>query len=273
LVNTLCGHKLSIVSNVPQTTRNKIRGIYTSEEGQLVFIDTPGYYNSEKKFNLRLQGVMQEALEETDLVLYLIDVSRAPGEEEYALLEIVKQVKEKLVVALNKIDIAGRARDEITALVKKTVGECAIVETSALEGTGKERLLRVLLLAAPEGEMLYPADYYTDQEPGFRIAEIVREKVIANTREEVPHAVYVEIADMEMRENDTRLWVRGFICVERDSQKGIVIGRDGEKIRLILREAHAAISGIFPYAVELDFRVRVRPRWRRNEALLKRLIY
>ena len=272
LVNLLCGGKVSIVSAAPQTTRNRVRGILTGERGQLVFLDTPGIYLSEKKINLRLQGVVRESLADSDLALYVVDVSRSEGEEERAVRALLTPRVAPLVVALNKIDLAADRGAAALAAARVAFPEAAAVAVSALTGAGKDPLLDALFAAAPEGELMYPAEYYTDQEPGFRIAELVREQVILHTEEEIPHAVYVEIADLEMHDDGTELWARGFICVERESQKGIVIGRKGEKIRDIMAKAQAAARDIFPYKVSLDFRVRVRPRWRRDDNLLRKLI-
>jgi GTP-binding protein Era len=141
-----------------------------------------------------------------------------------------------------------------------------------LSGEGLEPLLAALWRLAPEGDPMYPPEYYTDQTPEFRIAEIVREKAMRDLREEVPHALFVHIEDLEMRADNTELWARGFIFVERDSQKGILVGRGGERIRATVRDAEAELAGLFPYAVKLDLRVKVRPKWRRDEALLSRLL-
>ena len=140
---------------------------------------------------------------------------------------------------------------------------------SALTGEGVDDLLSVLFDLAPEGQPFYPSEFYTDQDPEFRIAESIREKVILHTREEVPHAVYVEIADAEMRRE--ALWVRAFIQVERESQKGIVVGRGGAMIRRIRLEAEDELAGLFPYRVRLDLRVKVSKKWRSRDALLRRL--
>ncbi|MBN2353547.1 MAG: GTPase Era [Spirochaetales bacterium] len=272
LVNALCGGKVSIVSPVPQTTRNRVRGILTEERGQLVFLDTPGFHLSEKKINLRLQGVVRESLGESDLSLYVVDVSRPEGEEERAVRALLAHHVARLVLALNKIDLAADRGAAALAAARSAFPGAGAAAVSALSGEGREALLAALFAAAPEGDLMYPPEYYTDQDPGFRIAELVREQVILRTAEEIPHAVYVEIADLEMREEGRELWARGFICVERESQKGIVIGRKGEKIRDIVSKAQAAANGLFPYRVTLDFRVKVRPRWRRDDLLLRKLI-
>jgi GTP-binding protein Era len=273
LVNRLCGHKISIVSAVPQTTRNNIRGILTGERGQLVFLDTPGFYLSEKNFNLRLQHVMKESLGDADLVLYVVDVSRPAGDEERAIRELLRPSAGRLVLALNKNDLAADQGAAALAEARAVFPAAPAAAVSALTGDGLDPLLGLLYDASPEGEAMYPPDFYTDQDPGFRIAELVREEVLNNTAEEVPHAVYVEIADLEMHDDGNELWVRGFICVERESQKGIVIGRGGEKIRKIMAAAAAAVRPLFPYRITLDFRVKVRPRWRRDDSLLKTLIH
>jgi len=271
-INQVCGEKISIVSSHPQTTRNRIRGIYNSKEGQLVFVDTPGFYQSEQRFNLHLKGLLLSTLKDVDQVLYLLDVSRRPGEEERALLELLAAFNGPLIIALNKIDIKKNYRHDYLKLIKDKLQQVPIHEISALTGNGVESLAAVILLTAPNGEPFYPLDYYTDQNPEFRISEIVREKTINLTRQEIPHQLYVEVADMEMHNQGTQLWARIFICVERDSQKGIVVGKKGELIRDIVRQATEELNSLFPYQVKLDVRVKVRPKWRKNEQLLKKLI-
>ena len=271
-INQVCGEKISIVSGHPQTTRNRVRGIYNSKEGQLVFVDTPGFYQSEQRFNRHLKGLLLSTLKDVDQVLYLLDVSRRPGEEENELLELLAAFKGPLIIALNKIDIKKNYRHDYLELIKDKLKQVPIHEISALTGSGVESLAAVILLTAPNGEPLYPLDYYTDQSPEFRISESVREKAINLTRQEIPHQLYVEVADMEMHNQGTQLWARIFICVERDSQKGIVVGKKGELIRDIVRQATEELNSLFPYQVKLDVRVKVRPKWRKNENLLKKLI-
>jgi len=272
LINRICGQKVSIISPVPQTTRNRVRGIYSCERGQLVFVDTPGFHLSEKKINLHLKELAVRTLSEVEIVLYLIDVSRPPGDEERALIELLRNLEEKVIVGLNKIDV-GEGHVELTqSELKQTLTQVPIRLISALTGQGVDELLDVIWQRAPEGERMYPDDYYTDQSPEFRIAEIIREKAILQTRQEVPHSLFVDISDMEMKDGDTYLWVRGFIYVERETQKGIVVGKGGEKIRNIVRSAEQECNQLFPYTVKLDIRVKTRPRWRKDEGLLKKLI-
>lgn len=270
LVNHICGKKISIISTVPQTTRNKIRGIVNRDQGQLVFIDTPGYHNSEKKISRYLRNLTLSSIDEADVILYLIDITRPLGEEERELMSRLAPFKKRLVIALNKSDLPGRNMKIITAEVGKHFPGLEPVVISAFTGDGLEEMLERIFELSPEGEKLYPDDIYTDQEPEFRIAEVIREKAIQKTRQELPHALYVEIADMEMQENT--LWIRGFIFVERESQKGILVGKGGCRIKEIRSEAEQELKDLFPYKVKLDIRIKVKPKWRKQDMLIKKLI-
>ncbi len=273
LMNRICGHKVSIVSSAPQTTRNRVRGIYNAPEGQLVFIDTPGFHLSDKKMNLYLKELAIGTMSEADVLLYLIDVTRQPGQEEHALMELLHGKEQRLIVGLNKIDIGGDPGLKIRGLVERTLAGPRIQAISALTGEGVPELLGAVWALAPEGEELYPEGLYTDQSPDFRLAEIIREKAIRQTRQEVPHSLYVDISDMEMKDDDRYLWVRAFLYVERESQKGILVGKGGERIRTIVREAEEEAGRLFPYPVRLDVRVKTRPKWRKDDTLLKKLIH
>ncbi len=271
LLNAICGRKVSIVSPVPQTTRNRIRGIKTAPGGQLVFLDTPGYHVSEKKLNLRLKDLALSALQEADLAVYVVDGCRDAGPEEDAITAAAASCGKPVVVAFTKKDIRDPGRAERRARMEKALPGAAIVDTAAPSGEGVDRLVELLLAAAPEGDMMYPEEYYTDQAVDFRISEIIREKAINATRQEVPHALYVKIEDAEMKGGT--LHVRGFLMVERDSQKGILVGAGGEKIKGIVRAAEADLDELFPYKVRLDIRVKVDRDWRKKDALLKKMIF
>jgi len=274
LVNTLCGHKVAIVSRTPQTTKNKIRGIYTAPEGQFVFLDTPGYYDSDKKSNLQLQEITLSALDESDLILYVTDLTRSTGKEEETLAGIVSKLGRKLFVALNKCDtLKEEMGEEAPKIIEErkaffqnalAVPESHIFTLSARTGEGTKELLDALMEAAPEGPMMYPEEYYTDQEVDFRISEIIREKVINRTQDEIPHCIRVNIQDMEMKEENgmERLWVRAFLTVDTESQKRILIGRNGELIGRIRKAAMREIKDTFPYSVKLDMKVKADKRRR-----------
>ncbi|NLK60962.1 MAG: GTPase Era [Spirochaetes bacterium ADurb.Bin215] len=275
LLNSLAGAKVSIVSPVPQTTRNAIRGIVNRPKGQLVFIDTPGYHDSDKKLNLLLKGIAKDRLPEADCILYLIDASREAGPEEASIIQLLAKSADKLVIGINKIDRQDARPDMVRLFLEKElpgVSHDRIVELSA--GTGKNTgvLLDAVYSVVPEGEAMYPEEYYTDQDVDFRIAEIIREKAILNTRQEIPHALYVEIADMEMKRNGKELWVRAFIVVERETQKAMVIGKGASMIKKIRTEAKDEMKKIFDYYIRLDLQVRVHKNWRQKDPVLGRLM-
>jgi GTP-binding protein Era len=271
----MCGEKVAIVSKVPQTTRNAIRGIVNREPGQLVFVDTPGRHASEKKFNKKLMDVSGRALEECDLALYVLDASRAPGGEEEEVASLLAPHAGKTIAAVNKIDVQGadykRACEFLSQKIPALAAERRFA-VSASTGQGIEELLAALYALAPEGDALYDSEYYTDQETGFRIAEIIREQAINRLRQELPHSLYVDIADMEYKEAENKLWVRAFIVVERESQKGMVVGKGGEMIKAIRLAALKDLKKIFDWKIDLDLRVKTGKDWRHNDNTLHKLI-
>lgn len=274
LINTICEGKVSITSTTPQTTRNIIRGVYTDQRGQLILLDTPGYHQSERAFNLRLQETTRSSFLDSDIVLYLLDVKRSAGQEEGAIIELLKNSKIPLVVALNKGDVASKKEIiEAQEYIKTEFPEAPILLISAKEDQGVDELLIELFKLAPEGELLYPEETYTDQPLEFRIAEIIREKAIMSVTEELPHAIYVEVADLEYDEEGESIWIRAFIYVERESQKGIVVGHKGEGIKKIRQAAFKDIRCLFTNKnLHLDLRVKSNPKWRQNKAILDELL-
>ena len=295
LINQMCGEKVAIVSAVPQTTRNAIRGIVNREQGQLVFVDTPGRHCSEKKINKKLMDVSGRAVDESDLVLYMLDASRPPGPEETEVAELLASRVERTVAAINKIDVKGADCSGVREFLRQGLpglADSRCFEISAKTGEGIEPLLAALYAMAPEGEPLYDTEYYTDQEVDFRITEIIREQAINRLRQELPHALYVEVADMEWRQAATddgpeqssktenaaerqeprRLWVRAFIIVERESQKGMVVGKGGVMIKAIRQAAQKELKRIFDWKIDLDLRVKTGKDWRHSDSTLRRLI-
>ncbi|MDR1868474.1 MAG: GTPase Era [Treponema sp.] len=279
LLNKMCGEKVAIVSKVPQTTRNAIRGIVNREQGQLIFVDTPGRHNSQKKFNKKLMEVSLRAVEECDIVLYVLDACRAPGDEEEETASLLVPLAEKTLAAVNKMDAPGADYKRTEEFISKNFPAFAsssaggrILAVSANTGQGVEELLCALFDMAPEGDSLYGGEYYTDQETGFRIAEIIREQAINRLRQELPHSLYVDIADMEFKEKETKLWVRAFIVVERESQKGMVVGKGGEMIKTIRLAALKELKLIFDWKIDLDLRVKTGKDWRHNDHTLRKII-
>ena len=276
LLNRMCGEKVAIVSSVPQTTRNAIRGIVNSEKGQLVFVDTPGRHSSEKKMNKKLMEVSECALADSDLVLYVLDASRAPGIEEDEIVSLLKPLAEKTIIVINKIDVPASDLNKIKDFLNQHFKiDSSVYPISANTGEGVDELLNALFDMAPEGQPMYDSEFYTDQEAGFRIAEIIREQAINRLRQELPHSLYVDIADMEFKENEKKgqqLWVRAFIIVERESQKGMVVGKGGEMIKAIRLSALKELKNIFDWKIDLDLRVKTGKDWRHNDNTLKRII-
>jgi GTP-binding protein Era len=275
LVNRLCGVKVAIVSAVPQTTRNAIRGIVNKPQGQLVFVDTPGRHDSERKLNKKLLDVSDHAIEDAEIILYVLDASRLPGAEEEAIALRLVPFAAQTVAVVNKMDSPTADYESYRTFLKDRLpllSEARYFQTSALKKEGLEPLLDCLFAMAGEGEPFYPEEYYTDQALPFRIAEIIREKAINRLYQELPHSLYVEVADAELRDQGKRLWVRAFIITERESQKGMVVGKDGVMIKAIRQAAQKDLNRIFDWKVELDLRVKVSPDWRHNNGILKKLL-
>ena len=281
LVNLLCGAKVAIVSEVPQTTRNAIRGILTRPEGQLVFVDTPGRHASERKFNKKLLEVSDRVLDDlddTDLILYVLDASRPPGAEEEAIAARLLPLAEKTIVAINKMDLASADCEKALRFLQNKLPNLLpsrCFKISSLQEEGIDELVACLFEMAGVGEIMYPDDIYTDQDIAFRIAEIIREKAINRLKEELPHSLYVQVEDTELRDDESGekiLWVRAFIMTERESQKGMIVGKGGKMIKAIRLAALQDLKRIFEWKIDLDLRVKTAKDWRHNDNALKRII-
>lgn len=274
-LNTACQENVSIVSPIPQTTRNAIKGIVNTSYGQLIFIDTPGYHDSEKKLNLRLRSVTETQLEDIDCVLYIIDSTRDPGEEEVHTAELLKNLQAKTVVAINKTDLSASKTGPVRNFISQQLKEIPanrIFEMSAEKDIGINEVLKGLYDISPEGAPIYDEELATDQDLTFRICEVIRGEAINRLEQEIPHAVYVEVADVEHRNDGKKLWIRAFLCVERDSQKGIVIGKGAAKIKEIRMAAIRKLSEIYIQKIDLDLQVKVDKNWRQKDFTINKLI-
>lgn len=273
-LNTASGEKISIVSSVPQTTRNAIKGIVNTSLGQLVFVDTPGLHQSDKKLNLKLTKIAQDQIAESDVILYIIDSTRTHEEEENIIAQMAKPFSKKLVIAINKTESPDANVKEARDFIKKVFADFPderIIEMSAKEDLKVNDVLRAIYALSPEGPKLYPEEYYTDQEVDFRIAEIIREQAMNRLDQELPHCIYVSIDHIQMKKANL-LEVRASICVERESQKGIVIGKGASKIKEIRVESIKACRKIFDYRVDLDLQVKVNKNWRQKDFILNKLL-
>ena len=273
LVNTICEMKVSITSPTPQTTRNKIRGIYTDQRGQLVFTDTPGYHLSEKTINRRMQEVTVSSLKDSDLILYVVDGRRSAGEEEETIAKMIRSSKVKTVAVINKKDVLTDENiQDARFFINKNLPSVEVFVASALNDDGIDDILIALYSLAPEGELMYDESQYTDQDLEFRISEIIREKTISNLSDELPHVIYVEVSDLEYNEETKEVWIRAFICVERDGQKGFIVGKGGSNIKRIGTGARKEIKRIFPSStVRLDLQVKTAEKWRQNSIILDKV--
>ena len=272
LLNRLVGTKLAIVSDKPQTTRNRIVGVRNvagDTPGQVVFVDTPGIHRPLHRMNVRMVDVALDSIRSVDVVVMVLDAAVDTGAGDRFVLRLTEQVSSPVVAALNKIDLVAKTRLlPIIDWYRQQREFAAIVPISALTGDGCERLLSAVLDLLPEGEPLYPDDYLTDQPERVLVAEAVREKLLRHTRAELPFSTAVVVDRLE--EADQHGLIRAWcsILVDRPSQKAIVIGRGGAHIKRIGTEARADLERFFAARLHLDLHVRVRAGWREDERML-----
>jgi GTPase len=270
LLNRLVGTKLAIVSDKPQTTRNRILGVKNYDAGQVVFVDTPGIHRPLHRMNVRMVDAAVETLGEVDVVALVLDATEKPGHGRQFLLDLLKDSTSAAVLVLNKIDLISKPK--LLPLIQQfadTERFKEIVPVSALTGLNIDRLERVFLDLLPEGEPLYPPDYLTDQPERLFVAEIIREEVLANTHAELPFASAVVIDRIEdAPESGGVMRIYASVLVERESQKPIVVGRGGEMIKRIGTAARRQLEEFFGAHIHLDLRVRVKAEWREDDRIL-----
>ncbi|AZR73148.1 GTPase Era [Anoxybacter fermentans] len=272
LINALIGEKMVITSDKPQTTRNRIHCVLTRDDAQLVFIDTPGIHKPHDKMGEYLVKTAYESLNDVDVVLFLVDAKYPPGKGDQFILNQIQGIKTPILLVLNKIDLI--TPKELSERIKEyeRFSGFPVIPISALKGQNLDTLVDAIVEYLPEGPMYYPADMITDQLEQFIVAEIIREKVLHLTRDEVPHSVAVEIEEMAERSND-KMYIRATIYVERNSQKGILIGKNGRMLKKIGQLARKDIEGLLAVSTYLDLWVKVKKDWREREDELKRLGY
>ena len=270
LVNRLVGQKIAIVTSKPQTTRNRIQGIVTVPQGQIVFIDTPGLHEAESALGRQMMQEVAAALEGIDVLLLMVDASRMLPHADDLLLEKAKRFRGKTILALNKVD--RLAKPKLLPLIDSFAKACefaAIVPVSALKGAGCQELLDEILKQLPEGEPYFPEDQVTDQPERFLAAEIIREKAIQVMYHEVPYALAVVVEKYE--ETPKLLRIEALMNVERDSQKKILIGHKGEMLKKIGTEARKELEAILASKIYLGLFVKVAPDWRENPQKVREL--
>ncbi|HEY1337955.1 MAG TPA: GTPase Era [Bryobacteraceae bacterium] len=271
LLNALVGQKVAIVADKPQTTRTSIQGVATTPEAQIVFIDTPGIHKADSPLNKRLMDTVRAALEERDVLLFVADPTRPIGQQDEQAVDLLRKSGTPVILVLNKIDLL-RDKAALLPLIEryKAMFEFAdYIPLSAVKRDGLDDLRNAIVNRLPEGPAYFPEDHVTDQPERFLAAELVREKVLLATRQEVPHSVAVTVDRWEDAPNVTRIYAT--IRVERDGQKRIVIGTKGTMLKKIGSEARKEMERIFGVHVYLDLHVRVQPGWREKPAFLDAL--
>lgn len=269
-LNRVIGQKIAIMSDKPQTTRNKIQGVYTDDDAQIIFIDTPGVHKPKHKLGDFMMKVALNALREVDLILFMVNAEEGFGRGEAFIIERLKEVDTPVFLVINKIDRVHP--DELLPLIdryKDLYPFAEIVPISALEGNNVDRLLEQIKERLPEGPQYYPPDQITDHPEQFIIAELIREKALHLTREEVPHSIAVVVERIERREGSPTVYISAVIVVERDSQKGIIIGKQGRMLKEIGQRARADIEALLGSRVFLELWVKVQKDWRNRLAQLR----
>jgi len=269
LLNHLIGQKIAITSSRPQTTRNRILGILSRPDGQVLFLDTPGLHAARSRLNKVMVERAREACREVDLILWLVEADR-PVDDEPLVAEALRQSGARVILVVNKCDLAGPTQlMPLLAAYGQLREFAAIVPISALTGAGCERLVEVIMGELPEGPRYYPDDQVTDLPERFIASELIRERLLVHTRDEVPYGAAVQIESFEEDPDRNLVVIRAVIHVEREMHKRIVVGKGGSMIRRIGQEARQAIEGLLGVRVFLELFVHVQPGWTGSDRALR----
>ena len=272
LINALVGEKVSIVTSTPQTTRNRILGVVHRPDVQVVLMDTPGIHKPLSRLNQQMMNFVRQALEERDLAVLIVDAAAKFGKGDEFAVEMIKQYSPRTILALNKIDLVRKPK--LLPLIdrySKLYDWEEVFPLSARSGDGVEDLLQSIVRLLPEGPAYFPPENYTDQPERFLASEIIREKVIAQTKQELPYVTAVLME--EFSESDTLTRICATVIVEKESQKPIIIGAGGQRIKQIGMEARADLEKLFPPKVFLELFVKVEPDWRNSRGIVASLDY
>ncbi|NLX61374.1 MAG: GTPase Era [Tissierellia bacterium] len=270
LLNQIIGEKISIISDKPQTTRNKIQLIYTEENFQIIFLDTPGIQIPRNKLGEYMLKVSKETLEEVDIITFIVDESMETGRLDQYIIDELKGVKTPIILLINKIDKISR--EDVDKLIKKYEKMNMfedIIPISAIKGENIDSYIEAIKKLLPEGPQYFPEDMITDQPERFIISEIIREKALENLSEEVPHGIFVEIERISKREDKDLIDVNAVIYCERESHKGIIIGKNGRMLKSIGRSARQDIEKLLGSQVNLQLWVKVEKNWRERESKVR----
>ena len=274
LMNRLIGQKIAITSNKPQTTRNKIQTVYTCEQGQIVFLDTPGIHKAKNKLGDYMVNVAQHTLSEVEVILWLVEPSTFIGAGERHIIEQLKKTKTPVILVINKTDTVKR--EEILTFIdayRKELEFAEIVPVSALKGDNTQDLIDSIFKYLPYGPMFYDEDTVTDQPQRQIVSELIREQALRCLDEEIPHGIAVSIDQMKWRADDSIVDIDATIVCERDSHKGIIIGKGGSMLKKIGSRARKEIEDLLETQVNLKLWVKVKKDWRDSDFLLKNFGY
>ena len=274
LINSLIGEKILITSDRPQTTRNKIMCIMNVPNAQIVFMDTPGIHKPHHKLGEYMVKTAESALQEVDVVLFVVEATERSGAGANYIINKLKEIHTPVILVINKLDLLVN-QDKIFTIIdtyRQAYDFKAVIPLSALMDKDFSPLLTELIPCLPQGPEFFPEDMVTDQPERLLVAELIREKILKLTRDEVPHSISVEIQEMKLRANDS-LYIRADIYVERPSQKGIVIGAKGSLLKLIGQQARRDIESLLGNKAYLDLWVKVKPDWRNRDQFLQQLGY
>jgi GTP-binding protein Era len=270
LLNRLLGEKIAITSHKPQTTRTRIMGVLTSKESQIIFIDTPGIHQPQDQLHHYMMNEINETMKEVDLILFLVEPSIKPSIEDLLSADYLKKTQQPAILVLNKID---RYQNQAAACIEKYNDIAAFKESvciSALQGTGCDELISSIEKYLPVGPQFYPEDTLTDKSERFLIAELIREKVYEMLHQEIPYSVAVVTEEVKEK-TDKLTYIKAVIYVEKESQKGIIIGNQGQMLKSLGQEARKEIEILLQKQVYLDLWVKVKKNWRKNPTALKAL--
>lgn len=273
LLNNLIGQKLLIVSDKPQTTRNRIHCVLTTEEAQVIFLDTPGIHRPRHKLGQVMVKTALSTFKGVDLILFLVEGNIAPGPGDRYIARALKDIGTPVYLIINKIDLPVGGRDAIREQYEGLLPFAGVHQVSALEGTNLAEVSRDIIDALPEGPKYYPDDMVTDQPERFVAAELIREKILMLTHDEIPHSTAVVIEEMSERDTGSMTDIRAVIHVERDSQKGIVIGKGGKVLKEVGSLARKDLEVLLGSPVYLELWVKVKKEWRNKEAYLREFGY
>ncbi|MFF2875245.1 GTPase Era [Gottfriedia sp. NPDC057991] len=271
-LNRVIGQKIAIMSDKPQTTRNKIQGVFTEDDAQIVFIDTPGIHKPKHKLGDFMVKVAQDSIKDVDATLFMINANEGFGRGDEFIIEKLQGSRSPVILVINKIDtIHPEQLFDLINKYKDLFQFAEIVPISALQGNNVDRLLKVIKTYLPEGPQYYPANQVTDHPERFIISELIREKVLHLTREEVPHSIAVIIEQIERRPEGNAIYVNATIVVERSSQKGIIIGKQGSMLKEVGKRARLDIENLLDTKVFLELWVKVQKDWRNRMSQLRDL--